>query len=378
MRGLQQLINTTEGKDFLAREGVFWQTANFLHALKPSAHSKINPRQSTSSLTVYAHQQPYLDYRYSVVSKFLLLKEITLSNPKIQTDFLWIDTDCAASDKLALRIYWQLESKQIPVRFAPPHCERHESRFINMDSKRLNHATHHLGSLVLQDRYVNIHYTTRFKQLEQYLLTEDTLSSYSRRISDFLLKQTLNYVPTPILVSDLIQSGALIESLELLINSRIEFINEINSRIDLLNRMNVTTAVKPLPQNYLPLFYNCPVDNSRLRMQIESQNGTHYAVAKHHSGEEYRFYLGKDKLVLTELCASSRWSPDVTLPILLNDYYSGLIAGPSSCLYMLAFRSAMIKALGLAPIPILVSDYRKNKNPKFQSLMQTYLSAQTL
>jgi len=80
---------------------------------------------------------------------------------------------------------------------------------------------------------------------------------------------------------------------------------------------------------------------------------------------------------MDELATTKRWSPDVCLPIFLNDVVSGWVAGRSSALYSMVFHDVLRKVLNKAPVPILVpqSLSRRESTPDlFDSLIYSYLS----
>jgi hypothetical protein len=73
-------------------------------------------------------------------------------------------------------------------------------------------------------------------------------------------------------------------------------------------------------------------------------------------GTEHRFHLGSTALSADEVTITGRWSPDVTLPALLNDLFSGVVVGQSSGLYGLVLNELVSKVLGGTPIPMLVPE----------------------
>jgi hypothetical protein len=73
-------------------------------------------------------------------------------------------------------------------------------------------------------------------------------------------------------------------------------------------------------------------------------------------GARRRFHLGGRELSLGELEATGRWSPDVTLPVYLNDLAGGVVVGRSSALYGLVLDDVLERVLGRSPIPMLVPE----------------------
>jgi len=81
---------------------------------------------------------------------------------------------------------------------------------------------------------------------------------------------------------------------------------------------------------------------------------------------------------MDEIAQTRRWSPDVCLPILLNDLMSGYVAGKSSGIYYgLVMKEVLEKVLNKRRVPILVpqSVGAKENDPRhFDSLIYSYLT----
>lgn len=376
MRNLVTLQSTAAGRRLLEENFVFGDPGDFLRQLQP-------PRSPLASeaahqhqlLPVYAHQQVYLDYRSSVVAKFQALRTLRDLAPDVRPEFIWIDTDRAASDKLALRLYLPATQGGIPVRLAPSGCEKREPRFIEMDPSRMRDATSRIERILQQSPDQSCRRLERFEHLRPFLNATGTLATLSRNLTDFLLSETLAFQPRPILVSGMIETGDLKAGLETILNRQREFVRVFNAALKELVALDVAPQVKPLPDDYLPLFMTCPSDRSRLRLRLEQVGETHFAGAVSALGVHYRYELGRTNLTMEHLDRQVDWSPDVTLPILLNDRYSGMVAGKSSALYMLVFRKVIRKVMETRPLPILVPTQRDVFPGAFDILIEAYLTA---
>jgi hypothetical protein len=266
----------------------------------------------------------------------------------------------------------------VPVRLAPTGCERMEPRFIRMDAARLRHSVDRIAQLIRQMPGNGKVGLARFERLRPFLEGGDTLADFSRKLTDLLLAETLSFQPRPVLVSALIASGALTAALETILNRQPDFVAVFNERIRTLQSLGIAPQVKPLPEDYLPLFMPCPIDGSRLRLRLGRAGATYFASATDSGGTEHRYELGHSVLTIDQLDRQVRWSPDVTLPVLVNGRYSGMVAGKSSALYMLVFRDVMRKVMDAMPPPVLVPADWDMFPGAFDSLIGAYLSGRTL
>ncbi len=348
------------------------------HLRPPRARSENEDAHHAQDWPVYAHQQVYLDYRSSVVAKIKALRDLRDRSPHVQPDFIWIDTDRAGSDKLGLRLYLPAKHGKAAVRLAPSGCERLEPRFIQMDLARLGDAINRMEQLIRQMPDNSNAELNRFERLRPLLNTSGTLANLSREFTDFLLAETLSFQPRPVLVSSLIASGELRPGLEKILNRQREFVDAFNARIRALQSLDVAPQVKPLPQDYLPLFMSCPRDGRRLRLRLDRVGKTYFACAADSAGGQHRYELGQTNLTMEQLDRHVRWSPDVTLPMLVNDRYSGMVAGKSSALYMLVFRDVMQKVMDTIPLPVLVPANWDVFPDAFDSLVDAYLTGRSL
>ena len=112
------------------------------------------------------------------------------------------------------------------------------------------------------------------------------------------------------------------------------------SRQSLVSR-DVDPQVGPLDEHYLPIFYSCDRDATRLRLYHQVDRGDHFAVADCKCGQSYRFHLGNGHLSVAEVAHSGRWSLDVCFPIFLNDF---------------VLNQVLRKVLAKRPVSILVPE----------------------
>jgi hypothetical protein len=196
----------------------------------------------------------------------------------------------------------------------------------------------------------------RYEPLRAMFFVENpgTLSSFNCRLSHFLLR-AVGLEPKSVVLSDLLDDGLLVPDVNRVLNHLDDIVQVFNATITELLKQEIDPQVRPLPDDYLPLHYACPLDNRRLKLCHQIQGDDHYAVATCKCGEAYRFYLGHHTLSVVELTSTRRWSLDVMLPLFLNQTTSGYVGGKSSAIYFgLVMGPVLERVLGLLRIPILV------------------------
>jgi hypothetical protein len=378
VRSLEILQSTSAGRSFLRQETIFDDPAAFLGRLKAPANRQSRKGKQAPERPVYVHQQVYLDYRASVVAKIAALRTLRDICSDILPAFLWIDTDRSGSDKLGLRLYLAGQHGRVPVRLAPAGCDHTEPRFIPTDPVRLTEAADRLGRMIRSAAAASNARLVRFEKLRPLIEAGGTLAELSRRLTDSILDETMAFRPHPVLVSGLIASGELTPTLEAILNRLPEFIATFNQRIRTLQALDVDPKVRPLAGDYLPLFMTFPEDGRRVRLRLVRDGGTYFACAEHPGGGRRCYELGRRELSLAQLDEHVRWSPDVTLPILVNERYSGMVGGKSSALYMLVCREVMRKVLDMVPIPLLVPSNWDVFPGAADSLLEAYLDGRSL
>ena len=117
------LVRTARGRDVLRAHGVHLDLAGFVAALLPPAAMELGDGRPL----VLSAQQPYLDYRRSVLAKVDLLLALG-KRPDLATAFLWLDTDAASSDSLMTSVAWPARGGRFggAARFASSLCRGRE------------------------------------------------------------------------------------------------------------------------------------------------------------------------------------------------------------------------------------------------------------
>ena len=170
----------------------------------------------------------------------------------------------------------------------------------------------------------------------------------------WLLREQLAFSPPSAFVSTLAARRLLARTLNDALGAIADVVRVFNHAARELIAADVDPQVRPLPPDYLPLNYSCERCGARRRLRLERDGADHFAAATCSCGARRQFHLGARTLSLAELEATERWSPDVTLPLYLNDLVSGVVVGRSSVLYGLVLDAVLVHALGRSPIPMLL------------------------
>jgi hypothetical protein len=356
MRTLTELLTTPEGVDFLAARGAYTTPERFQAQLRPPAAGALRTALGVDApLLVCTFQQIYLDYHWSVLHKILALRALAgepTPAPALHSFFLWMDTDRTGSDRLHTSPAWPPSIARIAPRKA---SEDRELRYVPLERAQVERM---LEQLVTQLAHAPDRRRTgpRYRALREACLQVDrpTLAEFNYHLTEFLLHNTLGYVPPSRRLADLLAQGLLIEQIDHFLNRLPQIVAVFNAAIKALIAQDIDPQVVPIGDDYLPLNYSCPVDNRRLRLRHEIENGDHFAVARCHCGADYRFYLGRRTLALADLAQTGRWSPTVCLPMFLTPLVSGLVVGRSSALYGLVFNEVLRRALDWTPLPMYV------------------------
>jgi hypothetical protein len=178
-----------------------------------------------------------------------------------------------------------------------------------------------------------------------------TLGDVNAALSDYLLGAQLGLDLPSTALSTIVARGVLTASVEAYLNALEDVVRAFNEAIATLADAGVDAHLRPLDDDYLPLFESCERCGTRLRLAHERAGADHYAIATCRCGELHRHHLGTSTLTLGELAQSGRWSPDVSLPVHHNELASGWVVGRSSALYGMVFNEVMERVLGLDPIP---------------------------
>ena len=153
--GLADLLATPKGREFLLSNGIHSDPRAFRAVLAPPNDRRLAAACGAEhGLLVHLHQQVYVDHRPSVVAKVRALDCLTRSDAREQrlaAAYLWIDTDRAASDKLACRFYWPFRGAMRVMKITPPGSERMETRFTRVDPARTEVAFQRIAGYIGHD-----------------------------------------------------------------------------------------------------------------------------------------------------------------------------------------------------------------------------------
>jgi hypothetical protein len=356
MLTLTDLLNSAYGLRFLESRGVYTSLPAFKARLEPpSKPDLVLTLGAGGSKLVCSGQQIYVDYRRSVVSKILALRDLR-QDQALSTFFLWLDTDRCDSDALMTKLAWPEGGKRGPIPISPPGSKGVEARFVQLNGTQLRSVIDKLGTHLRQSGVSRPGAKERYLALRAIFLADDpgTLSTFNLRLTRFLLQNTLGWVSRPMLASTILDRGAFTGEIDLVLNQRCDVIRVFNDAVHTLVKRGIDPQVKPLREDYLPLFYSCRADDQRLRLIHSKVGSDHYAIADCRCGEHYRFHLGGNTLSMAEIAQTKRWSPDVCLPLFLNDLVSGFVMGKSSVLYGLVLNAVLETVLQKPPVPMLV------------------------
>jgi hypothetical protein len=387
-KGLDDLLATRRGRDFLLSNGIHTEPAAFRAALSaPADQTLARACRAGDGLLVHMHQQIYLDHRPSVLGKVRVLDALgrrpDAGQERIHAACLWIDTDRAASDKLACRYYWPFQGVLRAMKITPPGSERLETRFASVDPALTDAAYQRIAGYIRQESDASEQHLARLSSLRPHMIRAEPalLHHYGLQLTRTLFRAHLGMEGTHLVVSDLLAQGLLTSAAEDVLAVLPGFIAAYNARIAVLARQGIAAAVRPIPPDYLPLHFSDPDDGSRLRLHHEIIRGDHFASATGRSGRTHRFFLGTARLRLDTLTATGRWSPDVILPMLVNALFSGWVAGKSSALYALVFNKVLAEVLGKKPVPVLVPEppaFAAADAAQASSLLHAYVTGSAL
>jgi hypothetical protein len=376
---LTDLLNSSEGLRFLESKGMVVDRKEFEAQLRIPVTSRLCELLDVQNTKpVYSAQEIYIDYPRSVLSKLLVLHELE-QEPDVFPFFLWVDTDRCGSDQFSVRIVWPLYGQKRAIRISPKALDAMESRFVALDPSVLKKAIDRLSAYLLQTPVEDRRKAqAKYDELRALFLQPNaqTLSEFNLRVTYFLLNNQLGIHPRPVILSNLINRGALTDEVNVFMDHLDDIVKVFNESVQALVQKGIDPHIKPLNAQYLPLHFSCPADNRRLRLEHVITGKGHFATATCKCGINYSFYLGERTLSMDELAATKRWSPDVCLLIFLNDVVSGWVAGRSSALYSMVFHDVLRKVLNKTPVPILVpqSLSRRESTPDlFDSLIYSYL-----
>lgn len=378
MRELSDLLGNDAGRALLADRGVHSDPAAFTAELRPPADASLGGMVEVPAgdPLVYIGQQACADYNAAVTAKFEVAR--LLGGAGVAPVVLWHDLDRAESERFGMRFFLPTERRPRSMWLAHRSLGDREARFVPVDRERLEQLFADLGTWVEQrspDRPADAR--ARVATLAEAVLSRpvETLGAANRALAGHLLRAQLGVDVPSVLLSALLECGMFTAPLNAYLAALDDVVRVFNAAIDTLLAAGVDPQVRPLADDYLPLFLSCPRCGVRRRLAHERAGADHYAAVVCRCGAEHRFHLGSDTLSLGELEGSGRWSPDVSLPVHLNHLASGIVAGRSSALYGLVLNEVMDRALGMRPIPALVPPGLPADAVAGETLLLEYLSA---
>lgn len=380
MRKLKDLLASPSEIEFLASKQLFVDQEKFLNRLgNPAQQTLVDLLKAEHRpLLVYTGQQIYTDYYSSTLSKIMALRDIASHAPiPITPLLLWVDTDRSGSDKLITRIVWPHCEQYISISIAPPGAKKKETRYVEIDALILKKAIDRLGTYLFQT-HPDTFTRKRYKHLRNLFIAGSipTLRDFNHRLTQFLLQENLDFDPPFIFLSRVLSAGVLTDAVNQCLNNLPDLIAVFNEEIDRLELRNIFPQAKRLSSDYLPLNYSCPIDFQRVRLRHEIKNGEHLATGACECGQRFLFNLGSRILDASEIVETNRWSPDITLPMMLNDFVSGIIVGRSSALYGIILNSVIQRVFGKNPVPGLIPRAlgEDNSTLRYDSLLYRYLT----
>ena len=362
MSALAELAGSEQGTALLREEGVLLDRRSFVESLRPPASEALArsvrlPVRGDGRLgsIVYMGQQLCVDYEASVVAKLATLSDLQADHD-LDGCALWVDTDRAGSEKRMTSISWPRPGGREGVALAPPGSKRREPRFIPIEEPQLMRAWDRLRTY-LGESGAGPRSLERYARLLEVVsrTPPTTLADLSARITDFMLAESGIRLAQGRL-STLLEQQDLTEQVRACVNALPGVIEVFNRAVADLREAGVDPLLHPLADDYLPLRIACEADHTRLPLRRRDEAGAAYAVAICQCGASYRFRLGRGELSLDEITETRRWSPDVLLPVFLNDLASGAVAGKSSAIYGMVLNRVLRQALDKQPIPMFVPE----------------------
>jgi hypothetical protein len=375
MKRLEELQKTSQGRDFLYKEGVFTDSREFLAALKPPACSLLTA--SSDFMPVYAGQQVYADIHWSVITKFVNLIQLGRYF-ELDPFFVWDDTDTCGADKYANRIYWPGNDTEQSFRFVYGRYDKIETRFTPFDRENASRAVYNLERFAtgsLNDEEEKKQIKKNIEIVRQVIENESvkTVRDFNVALTGLMFKAAFGDGRPHMFLSEMIRFREIQDSVNDMLNALPECIRVHNETRDLMIGLDIDPILAPLSESYLPFWYSCPEIGIRSKLRRVCQDGDQWAAASCKCGAEHRFYLGSNALSVSALSETGRFSLDVSMPIHLNDLFSGSVGGRSSGLYVIILNRILKNVLGRQPAPVFVPENCGEPNPDFFGLFHSYI-----
>jgi hypothetical protein len=380
MSSLPELLRSPGKRGVLEDRGLFTSREDFLSQLEPPADRRLAALVGLGEAPrlVYVAQQVCADYPASVTAKFAEARDLSTSGGTAVA-VLWHDMDRSGSDKRAMRFILPLGSEPVGIWLVSRKLKDREPRFIPIERGRLEQAVGELEAwLAIAVPRPRLPFArVRLEGLADVLMAEriQTLADANRAIASLLLREQIGLEAPEAFTSELADGGLFIDAMNALLAHLEGVVCEFNAAREDLLGVGIDPHVRPLSADYLPLRYSCPRDGARIRLRRVAEGTRQLAVGACRCGAEYRFDLGTGTATLGELEANGRWSPDITLPILLNEFVSGVVAGRSSAVYGLVLGAVVARVLNDRPVPMLLPTKLAANGPGDEgSLLHGYLT----
>ena len=354
MRELSDLLADDAGRALLLERGMHTDPVTFMEQLQPPPDDALNELLGLPARTPLVHigQQACADIGPSVAAKFAAAD--TLRGAEATPVVLWHDLDRAGSERRGMRVVLPSGKKTRGVWLAPRALADRETRFIDIEPAALARLFEELRAWVDNNLPADRAAAgARVEALAGAVLARApvTLGDVNAALSDHLLRAQLGLELPSTTLSAMAARGMLTASVEAYLNALDDVVCVFNETIARLTETGVDPHLRPIGDDYLPLFGSCRRCGARLRLAHERAGVDHYAVATCRCGERHRHHLGTGTPALGELAETGRWSPDVSLPIHHNHLASGWVVGRSTALYGMVLNEVMQRALGVDPIP---------------------------
>lgn len=382
--GLAALLADERGRELLAANGMYTDVGDFVAALRPAADPALGELLGVAPDRPLVHigQQACTDYAPSVASKFEVVP--ILEARGVAVAVLWHDADRAGSEKYGMRIVLPGRNGSRGLWLAHRSMQELELRFVPAEDDRLAEVFSELSRWLISSPGPREQRKARVDALVAAVRgrSADHLGAVNSALSVHLLRVELGLTPATTSLSTMLQRGLLTASLNAFLGALDDVVRVFNEQLLRVEAQGIDAGLKPLNENYLPLFYSCERCGRRLRLAHERSASDHYGAANCRCGEAHRFHLGDVTMSLGELEQTGRWCADVSLPVHHNQLASGWVVGRSSALYGIVFNAVTERVMGQRPIPGLVppglgDGFARNGDepPDEQSLLLAHLMA---
>jgi hypothetical protein len=312
VRTLFDLLDSDDGRDFLADRGLFTDVEVFCAELQPPVSPLLNEALGLPADAPIVHigQQVCTDYAPWTLSKFVAGAQLGARGDAVPA-VLYHDLYQAEAERFGMRLVLPAGTKQKGIWLAPRSAGAAEPRFIEVGRPAVEAALRELAAWVTNSMQTRQKPERKAAQARRAVLEEavlahdlDTLGQAAGAFATFLLGQRLGVDLPRVYLSGLMERDVLTGP----VNAFLERLDDVravfNEGVAALVVRDIDPQVRPLPEDYLPLHFSCPDDGTRLRLTRDLGTGRH-AVATCKCGTEYRFDLG-DPLGLGELATTGR------------------------------------------------------------------------